>query len=84
MKRLMVMIVAFGLGLAGAATIRFHQHWQRGFQRGYAVAASRFQQEAVRNGHGHWERAGNGVAFQWNTALEHYHPESPATIPGLR
>lgn len=83
MKRLILGIVVFGLGLAAASTIRFSQHWQHGFRRGYAVATSRLHQAAVREGHGHWERDGDGVMFQWNKVLERYEPDSPARIPGL-
>lgn len=82
-RRLLHCVVAFGLGLATGSTVQTTQYWQNGCRRGYATAAGRFQREAVREGHGRWERTGDEVVFRWNPRHEHYRPDTPSTVPGL-
>jgi hypothetical protein len=83
MKRLALCIFLFVVGLAGGSIIRFSQHWQDGFRRGYITAVSQFQREAVREGHGHWERTKGSNTFRWNMVRTGYTPDSPSRIPGL-
>jgi hypothetical protein len=87
MKRLILCVLCFALGLGAGASVRFTQHWQRGYLRGYFVAMDRVHREAVRAGHGHWERAEDSLSFQWNPVRQDYAPdrliESPSRIPGL-
>jgi hypothetical protein len=83
MKRLIVCTLAFVVGLIGGAAVRFTQHWKSGYRQGYFVAVSEFQREAVREGHGHWERRANEVEFSWNEIRPDYCPDRPSRIPGL-
>jgi hypothetical protein len=83
MKRLIVCTLSFVVGLTGGSTIRFTQHWKAGYRRGCFMTMSEFQREAVREGHGHWERAGDAVEFRWNECRTGYAPDTPSHIPGL-
>ena len=83
MKRLILYTLSFVAGLTGGSTIRFTQHWKAGYRHGCVVAIDDFQREAVREGHGHWERAGDAVEFRWNETRFGYSPNSTSHIPGL-
>jgi cation transport regulator ChaB len=83
MKRLFLCILSLAAGLAGGSTVRFTQHWQHGYRNGYIAAVGEFQREAVREGHGHWERRANSVGFSWNAVRPEYEPDRLTLIPGL-
>ena len=52
-------------------------------RNGYIAAVGEFQREAVREGHGHWERRANSVGFSWNEVRPEYEPDRLTLIPGL-
>ena len=83
MKRLVICILSFVLGLTGGSSIRFSQYWRAGYRQGYVVAVDELQREAVREGHGHWERAGDSIKFRWNEFRTGYAPETRTCIPGV-
>jgi hypothetical protein len=83
MKRLIVCILSFVVGLTGGSTIRFTQHWKAGYRQGYLMAITEYQREAVREGHGHWERRENFNEFSWNQIRPAYEPDEHSYIPGL-
>ena len=83
MKRAILCGLVFMSGLAVGATIQYTQHWQAGYRRGYVTAMANFQREAVREGHGHWERRDDLVSFQWNNSRPAYHPDTSVRIRGL-
>jgi hypothetical protein len=83
MKRLLLCIVSVTFGFVGGSSIRFTERWQHGYQRGYRVAIEHSHREAVREGHGHWERLADSTCFRWNEFRKDYFPDSPCSIPGL-
>ena len=83
MKWLVLSFVSIAFGFAGGAMVRFNERWQNGFHQGYRTAMERSHQEAVREGHGHWEQFADGVQFQWNECRHQYAPDTMVSIPGL-
>ncbi|QDT57249.1 hypothetical protein Pan44_53170 [Caulifigura coniformis] len=60
------------MGLAASAFTRFTAYYRTGYREGRAAALLEVHREAIREGHGHWERdeRGGPNRFAWN-AVRH-------------
>lgn len=83
---ILAVVAALFVGMVLGGSIRFSAHYRSGFERGRAAAIAEMRQEAVREGHGHFERDENGGPnrFAWNAVRStEYAPDAVSRIRGL-
>jgi len=85
--------VAMGLlgGIALGAGFRFEEsahaeanEIRAAYTSGQVDGVRNMEKEAVRKGHGFWERSGGGVgenSFAWLPSHVHWTPDRPRTLP---